>query len=380
MTISNKLISRFAETIFTNNDADVRRTLPMAGRREALAKFRDVRNASGRQILTISGALGSGKTFFVNNAMSVLINETGFPETQNKVVEFGSRGPDANNPSSADRLRQRFAAADPSHRCVFVVEELDRKGRFRDLVWTIDEALKWLESTDDGLVIMTGDRFLEHPEVQARLAVSEAEVTHLELEPLEFELMSEALTLRLRLVLPNAEHSELAAAASGQILAERDVKLAVLPPTAPPTATFREALGLLLQMCPYIDRTVEGVSFPSQLVVGRARQPRLRPEQRQVDGVVIARISQVIESTRQVEPISAVELQEAIGSNSSPEEFGRRVLYPLVTSQVLVPQGVPYRREGETREDEPFVGPFLPKQNTFLRVLESRIKGNVLQP
>src|SRR5579875_1948778 len=124
MAITNKRISRYAETIFANNDNDVRRALPMAGRQQALDQFiRASVERGGPQIVTVSAPLGAGKTFFLNNAFSHLVNTTEFPEALNRVVTFGSRGPQSYDPNSVDRLVERFAAAKSSHRLVLVVEE-----------------------------------------------------------------------------------------------------------------------------------------------------------------------------------------------------------------------------------------------------------------
>lgn len=374
MSITNQRISRFAETIFAN-DEHVQRPLPMAGRAEALDTFLNVfRRSDGPQVVTISAALGTGKTFFLNHAIARLVNEVGFPENVNRITSFGSHGPHWKVPDTAERLSQRFAAAKSSHRHVLLVEELDRKGRFPNLIWSVNQALAWLQRTSDALLVMTGDRFLEHPEVQERLSVVGVPVERIELEPLTRTLMAEALALRLQLVLQDGETQQDAVSAADRILDEPTVETAVLPPTSPATANFREAFGLLMEMSPDIDRVYEGVSFPSTLLRDHVAQPRLRPAQRLVDETVLAHIMADLESGNLVRPLTLNELQAEVSDTSSPDHFKKNVIYSLVATQVLDPQGIPYLSNGYTREDEPYAGPFLPRQNTFLRAL-SRIGG-----
>lgn len=376
MTITNQRISRFAETIFSNSDNDVRRPLPMAGRARALEQFMTAfLNDTGPQVVTLSAPLGTGKTFFLNNAFGRVMNETGFPEAANKVVTFGSRGSESQAPNAAELFAERFRGAALSHRLVLVVEELDRKGQFRDLIGTVAESLKWLSYTSKGLLVLTGDRFLEHPEVRILLDASTVPVEQIELEPLNHDLMTEALTLRLGMLSQDGETDSDATSAARAILRESVVEAAVLPPTSPATANFREAFGLLLEMSPYVDRTIEGVSFPTSLLRDRATRLRLRARQRSVDEAILSRIDAAVRNNRLVEPFSEVELQQEAEDASELREFRRNVLFSLVTGQVLVPQGIPYLSDGCTCEDEPYVGPYLPKQNTFLRALDTHVRA-----
>ncbi len=366
--ITNKTISRHADLVFANDD-QYQIDIPMAGRQDELDKLLVVMETAEPCVVMLPAALGSGKTFFLRKAFGRLSTQTGFPERENRHEIYGSRGRMARQPATVDNLKARFAAAKPGHARALVVEELDRKGAFADLIWSIEQALAWAITTPSAVLVLSGDRFLEHPAVSAMLEGAGLPVVSIEFPPLDRGLMVEALALRFATKILEEREQKLSAAAERAalaVLAEPAIEGSVLPPAEPPVANFREAFGLLKELCSHVPRAFNGVLFDAALIKKSAREPRLLPELRAADAFIVDHVRAALQNRRAVTSLSLEDLQNAAGVDLDADEFRRMIADPLVRAQVLVPNGVPYL-DGAEKPDWQNVAPYLPRQTTFVR-------------
>ncbi len=368
--ITNKEVSRFRETIFANNNKDISRAFPMAGRNEEFAAYKTVFQGEGPHIVTMSGLLGSGKTFFLDAARGRLVDSLGFPEHRNAHRVNGTDGGE-----SADDLARRFSDADPVHRVLLELEEMDRKGEFSVMLRALCSAVDWLRTTRDGLLVVTGDRFLDHPAVVGALTDTGVPITAIDLEPLSRDLLTQSLCLRLGLI---AEHGEPLSpteieGAAQQILGDVRFERTLLPLTAPPTANFREAFGLLKNVAGEINRQHSGVAFLLSDVVKLAPRvnPARTPEQERVDAEMRRRVLEMLDGGSVMIPMETDELRSIAGTSDAGPELFWNLIQPLVTGQVLEPVGVPFWDSGAVDDEMKYVGPFLPRQKTILRVLRT---------
>jgi hypothetical protein len=366
--ITNRTISRRADLVFANDD-QYQLDIPMAGRQDELNKFLGVMEAAEPCVVMLPAPLGSGKTFFLRKAFGQLSTKTGFPERDNSQVIYGSRGKTARQPATVENLRARFAAAKPGHVRALVVEELDRKGAFANLTWSIEQALGWAKSTPSAVLVLSGDRFLEHPAVSAMLEGAELPIVSIEFPPLERDLMVEAMALRFATKILEEREQYLSAAAelaAEAVLAEAAIEGSVLPLTDPPVANFREAFGLLKEFSSHVSRTFDGVLFGAALIKRIDREPQLPSELQAADAFIVDHVCNALRGRRAVGSLSLEDLQNASGADLDPDEFRRKIADPLVRTQVLVPAGVPYLY-GQVKPDHQNVEPYLPRQNTFVR-------------
>lgn len=371
--ITNRELVRFRDVVFANRNKDIQREVTLAGRDKEFATYQRVFDLGGPQIVTVMGALGSGKTFLLTAGRQAFVKRS-FPEQRNRLQAFATSGG-----QDAAELRRHFADADNAHRRLLELEELDRKGAFADLMRALDEALAWLADSRDGMLAVTGDRFITHPQVQAKLSMSGIPVTAIDLAPLDRDLLTEAIQLRLgQLHVDGGSPGPTEARrAAEEIFCDEHFERALIPRTTPPIANFREALGLLKDAAEHVSRSEPTVSFPASVLPKLVKRGHKAPPEplRRVDDEIQTRVVSMITTGQVIEPVSAAEVRDLTGSDKAGRDFHDAVIVPLVTGQVLEPMGIPYCPDDEPDSEIAYVGPFLPRQRAILRALKSVIEA-----
>ncbi len=367
--ITNRELVRFRDVVFANRNKDIQREVTLAGREDEFATYQRVFQLGGPQIVTVTGALGSGKTFLLTAGRQAFLKRS-FPEQRNRHQAFATYGG-----QDAAELRRHFADADNAHRRLLELEELDRKGAFPDLMRALDGALAWLADSHDGMLAVIGDLFVTHPEVQAKLKRAGIPVTAIELPPLDQDLLTKAIELRLGQLHLDGGPPEPAAArrAAEEILGDDQLERALIPGTSPPTANFREALGLLKDAAEHVSRSEGAVSFPASVLPKLVKRGHKAPPEplRRVDDEVRKQVVSMFRTGEAIEPISAAEVRDLTGSDKVGRHFHDSIIVPLVNGQILEPMGTPYCPDGEPDPDIAYVGPFLPRQRAILRAYKS---------
>ncbi|HEV7721290.1 MAG TPA: hypothetical protein VGO60_08400, partial [Iamia sp.] len=369
MRITNESIADVAVTVMTNDHRKLQTSVPMAGRSGAAETLRRIVTTPGPSVVTLSAPLGAGKTFFLDTVFGEMYRELAFPVDDNRyrVQATEEEIPPADHPERrvVERVREALGGASPEHPRVLVIEELDRKGDYEVLLWTVAQGLEWLADAGDATLILTGDGFIFHPEVVEALRTSGLPATTIDLEPLDEDLMCDALALRFQQAIlrqnPAREPDEEGLAAARAVLRHRPVATAVVPPSDPAAANFREAFGLLRLWTDNIERAVPGIEFPASLIDLTAEDPPLFdvPAQR-VDQWLIARVREELASSRPMTPITIEELRQAEGSDLDDEDLFDEVIWPMNNAQMLVPLGIPFLGPDGPDPELDMPAPFLP--------------------
>jgi hypothetical protein len=363
--VTNSLIVSKAPDVFDNLGAY---QVPMAGRQEELQGIIQNLELPEPTVTVVSAPLGSGKTFLLNQCFGTLLPR-GFDDNRNRYTVFASREkmPDRRKVPLAKEISSRLNDADTRFRRICIVEELDRKSKFPVLESVLSEALGWLESDPTGSLILTGDRFLEHPTVTEQIAATKFPRKDVSLAPLDRELMLEAIALRVnQIVLKRDSSFESALPAAEALLSDPLVESCVIPATAPGIANFREAFGLMRRMSDHVDLDVSGIDFGRRFLRRLTSERDLLAGQRRTEEIVLERVRRSLLSGTPVSEISLESLLTSSGSEYTEADYRKSVVDSLVRLRCLVPMGVPYLVDSSVSGKN--VGPYLPKQDVFVDI------------
>jgi hypothetical protein len=338
--------------------------------------------------------LGAGKTFFLNTILGRYAREhTEFDERRNcqYILATDTEAPELDD--DAEAIEPAMIASDPSvaslasvHDALFadvdglrvlVVEELDRKANLGQVLWTVASAIRWLKMGGDRLLVLTGDATVSHSRMQEFVATVDAR-SHIDLEPLELPLLSEALRQRIleKVVTPSApemdpsDRAEAADDAVQAILEDTFVRWSAVPATDPNVlATFREALGALRRMCT-VAPSVEGrVEFPRELV-------RTLPQEASapsglasdLEKALLGRLKALISSNTPIVPMTMAELAAFTGADPD-SRFRRRAVEAVARLGLITPLGTPFEERDERGGLIAIAEPFVPSYRLVHRAL-----------
>jgi hypothetical protein len=257
---------------------------------------------------------------------------------------------------------------------VIIIEELDRKADRYELETAIEAVSQWLSR--DRKAILTGDFVLKDPELLSGLEAAHP-IHRIALEPLDRNLLIKAIQLRLYHWLRQAGMGESdAAAAAAETAPEMfDPRLlgALVPPTRPPVATFREVFGLLQKMAVCLPLNTDACRFTPDTFrewsVTFARGRRWTAEQAGFVEALNHIIRDRAQQEAQWQALNTDEWAVLIPQNRlSNKEYEPEILMPLVRAGVLIPMGIPY---SDPQQEKAICGPYLPSVHTFATALLS---------
>lgn len=367
--ITTRWIAEKGEGLFTHS-ASYHAHVPIAGRRREMLELTDVVTGHGRRVALLSGNLGAGKTFLLERLFNELTKDDDTPFNEATQVV---------NVQANSAVKDSYGFERESGN-VLVVEELDRKVPSERLFMAVEAAVGWLEVQKDAALILTGDRFLEHPDISEILDRVDAERTVVSMDDLDEQLLGDALRLRIqwklgytgREPLPRAVH------AAERLLAEPLVRNGLLPPTDEPVATFRDALAGLDGLRRDLELVDEPCTLPVRsLAAFRDSALPARGLRRELEEAVLAEIIRRARSREQFPPLSVADLIGLVRDGSGEDEdyheenYRPDVVEPLSQSGVLLPIGIPYADGPRAR----IAGPFLPTTRSFLRAFSRLVEG-----
>lgn len=390
MIVDNATLQRNRDIVFANSAA-YHVELPMAGREAENELLTNALTSGARQLISIHAPLGAGKTFFLNKVLGAHAAATaGFEELANVKYSLATTidpGDDSDgepdddgelldaatfreHPLVLERAAgydQKFQGVDGLH--VLIVEELDRKATLGQVVWTTASALAWLDRGDDRLLILTGDATTRNSRFSALLDTVPGR-SSISLDPLEIDLLEDALTSRLldKVVEPAAgadvpedRRAEIAREAAQQILADELIRLCAVPLTDPSSlATFREALGALRDVCSAAPGSVGALTLDRSLVRSFSRGPMAPTgSAADIETELLTYVRGQIEAGAPLEPLSVEDLAAMVGADAAKDTFRRRTVAAVAQLGLLVPLGVPFEeRDGRGNlitHAEPFI-------------------------
>jgi hypothetical protein len=369
--ISNRWLATASEALFTHTSS-YQSQVPMAGRQREFSEIAELLTGRGRRVVIVSANLGAGKTFLVQRVFGELTKDdsTPFDESEHTVsVQANSM---AEGPYG-------FTSADGN---VLLIEELDRKLSWAQLTSALMAGVRWLEEQRHGAVLLTGDRFLEHPFVAELLDRLDAERTSVALDDLDRPLLVDAIRLRIEQQLQYLGEQPLAAAAEAaeRLLSDRWIAAGLLPPTSGQSvATFRDALAALDGLRSKLELTPEPCRLSAQALSGyRDSGLPSRGLRRELEQALSREILAREGAGERMAPLGVEELialvEQPVGDDDDydPEVYLEEVVEPLAQSGVLLPLGIPYERGEQYRNR--IAGPFLPTTRAFLRAFSTAVE------
>ncbi len=397
--VDNNAVSLAAAIVFANS-ASYHVELPMAGREKESATLRGALEHDGPRLVTMTAPLGAGKTFFLDTVLRRFERdgETDFDEKRSRrlVLATGVEPPSEDPaalaemegiaerwPGEIDALVEEWDRDLIGEPKVLIVEEIDRKAYLGQIRWTVEAASRWLSRGGNRLLILTGDKALLHPVLQPTIEEIEPRFD-IALEPLDLELLREALQLRIRdkVIEPTApelageEAERLAAEAAEAAVADAYVRWSALPDTRPNVlANFREALGALRQISELVPtdnrEKVEFVRSPLVYLGSQAEGVGLAGG---LEDALMRKLTESIAADAAIEPLSTGELAELAG-RPVDDRLLRRGIYPLSRQGVLTPLGIPFAESNQAGEPVAYTEPFVPSYKLVHRALAELVRA-----
>ena len=310
--ITNQWLGLNRETVLANTAA-YNAEVPPAGRKEALLTLKNALDTqSSVSCIVLSDLLGAGKTFFVQHAFSQFSKERGWNEEEHVATLL------VDEVESASDIEQTNAQ-------IIIVDDLDRKAEWPLIENAVAAVQTWLR--DRRLAILIGDYSLQNQALLAGLPKPQ----RILLEPLTRDLLSEAIYARLYHWLrqkPLSRTEETAAAeADAAIFSmfQEPVLDALLPPTDPQVATFRETFGMLQEMAELLPLTTQPCQFtPDTCRAWLKKATRLR--ERDPDRIAFVRglhdaIRMRAQSRERWKPLDAGEWSVLLSIPGNPNEI-----------------------------------------------------------
>lgn len=359
--ITNRWVAAEGKVLFVHTSS-YHSHVPMAGRERESQAIADLLSTPAKRVVIVSANLGAGKTFLLQRVFRELTKDDATPFNEAEQTVSVQANATVGGP---------YGFAEPDGN-VLLIEELDRKLPYQRLVHALTVGASWLEEQREGTLILTGDRFLEHPAVLEILDRLDAERDVIGLDDLDHALLAEAIGLRIESQLGYRGSQRLAAAqeAAARLLADPWIARGLLPQTTDSVATFRDALAALDGLRTEIELTDEPCRLRVDALRGYTESglPRrgLKHELEQ------ALSNEIVRRARQQEQWRPLDIGDLIAlikdhagddEDYDPEDYREEVVEPLVTSGVLLPLGIPYFEGVSAR----ISGPFLPTTRTFLR-------------
>jgi len=388
-TVSNNTLALQADVIFANSAA-YHVALPLAGRATEREQIEGALESGGSQVVVVRAPLGAGKTFLLKAVIGDLaMSRPDFNERRDVVwrmatgfeppnVESRVASPErlsqwhSDMASAAESIGQKSSGRNPK---ILVIEEIDRKATLDQVMWSVGVGLMWASQSADRVVVITGDRTLDL-EVVAFLIDGEAErVTRVTLDPLDDQLMQEALESRILAKITGLADEDkrraqsLAHDAARGVLSSDLVRWSAVPRTSTGgLANFRDGLGALRILSRAAPASDHRVDFPDRCVAKLAESGGPAATESPLTARVIDRVATSVKDGIPLTPMGVEELRSLAGDSGSTR-FHRRVLHPMVQTGLLLPIGVPYTTEDDRGELDPFTEPFLPSYRIVHRAL-----------
>jgi hypothetical protein len=381
VSITNLTVAEAKEVVFASS-ASYTAALPMAGRDAQKQILFDVIARREPHIVSISAPLGAGKTFFLSHVLGELTKarDVAFDEQNDAVTMMANKHFSGSEVGSVDPaelatrvLAQRFGdrAAGIS---VLIVEELDRKSDWEPLFAAVRACVAWAKQ-GHGVLVLTGDRLLSNPDIQAELDLSGVPRSEIDLEPLSRELLGEAILLRLAQHLKKRAIDEEIAKAVEGLFYERGIRDGIFPSLGVPVATFRQALETLRAMSGYLPLDKQPCRLPVHaLAPWRTTVTRPSGLALELEKVLFNEVKERYLAQESWRSVEVGDLQALIkdreGDSDEYEDFDYyfdEAIRPLVRSDSLIPMGIPYA--GGTGELHRLPGPYVPGGTLFLRVM-----------
>jgi hypothetical protein len=344
------------------NDASYQAQLPMTGRRDALGAICDAITAK-ETCLAISDHLGAGKSFVVKNAIRELVADNKVEEERDIAWMFPDQMQDGS------RIKQ---AKSP----VIIIDDLDRKIDLRKIENCIKQARDWIEGRQDKTAILIGDYTVRSLQLTESLAREKA-ISWVPLEPLEWPLLNAAIADRAAHHIAGATKGlnaiDVLPAVREQVatMFSDELRYALLPPTDPSVANFRDIFGILQAMAEKLPLSSDPCGFSGETYRKWTKRYRIEVSEQRQRKFLEQLHEIIVERAKRGEPWRALGVEEwsaLMSDRADPIEYLDEVLEPLARAQILLPMGIPYYPP----ERRAYPPPYLPTVKTFMAALLGR--------